>query len=472
MAKYSEYLDRRLHQLSTTVSASKKRPILFIGSGISQRYFGAPNWEDLIRQLFLRVKSPHPFEYYMQDNGQDLIKVADRLVTLYKKHYWSERIKDQSPDSLYLQNNEKDIFLKYEIKKIINEGFAKFDPLRNEYTDEISALRELTPQILITTNYDELLETLFPKYTVLSGTSDVMTEDANESFTILKIHGSVSRFQDLVIDKHDYQLFDESQLYMVSKLITYFVDYPVIFIGYSASDPDVIKILSSVKKIQQRMQQAPVLNNMWFVDWIKDEQHFDTSSEIKYIPLEGTETVGVNYIEMSSFTPLYRALFQNSVDVDALKTMEHTIYDIVKSASITKLQVDVANIQYMQHPMEFLRLLSKKNAFISLSQISDPDQLATVFVYTPTDVAHAVLGNHGNWQGLYRLIDELADKKGTNIRKSNNAYHVEMGNVSRYSEKAVNLLNDFKRGKKVEIEPFEQLVSMNPQSSPKRIDRE
>lgn len=453
MEKYSNYLNKRLKKVKDDISSSGRRPILFVGSGMSQRYFGAPNWVDLLKELFNVPNATKPFEYYMQEYNQDLIKVADRLVTLYRRYYWNGEVKKGSPSKLYNSKNKKDVFLKYQISKMLKNNYNNFSVEGSKYKEELNSLRKVTPQSIITTNYDTLLDDIFPKYNVLTGNDVFRSEKANSSFNIYKIHGSVNNYQDIVIDSDDYKRFNDTQLYLVSKMITYFIEYPIIFIGYSLNDADVQKILRSINKVRQEQGSSPILSNMWFVEWSPSIDNEDATPDIKYISLGGGESVGVNYLRLTDFTPLYKAIYQDTVDVDALKVMEHTVYDIVKSASITNLKVDVANIEYMDHPKEFLNILTKKNAFVKLAAMTDPEQLASIYVYTPTQIAKKVMGNSGNWQSLYRLIDDTEEQIGVNIRKTNNVYHVDLTGVSRFSEKAVGLLEKIRKGEKVILDP-------------------
>lgn len=445
--------EARLLKLKSQLAASKRRPILFVGSGISQRYVNMPNWNQLIQELFDRIKTPHPFEYYMQREKQDLIKVAEKLVNFYSNYYWKEKVKKQSPKELYASGNPKDVFLKYEISKIILEHFEQFDSGKSVYREELQALRGITPQLFITTNYDNFLENQFPKYTPIISSEGIIAGEQSDSFSILKIHGSVEQYKSIVIDKNDYDTFNENQLYIVSKLITYLVDYPVIFIGYSANDPDIRRVLSSVKKIQKKNSSSPVMQNMWFIDWAGKISETELQPDVKYLALDGTESIGVNYLKLTSFTELFEVLHQETVDVDALKTLQHTIYQIVKSSSITKLDIDVANIDYLKNPDEFLQLLTKKDVFLNLAQMADPDQLAATFVLTPTQLAKAVFGSEGNWQMVNRFIDEVATQIGLNIRKNNNPYHVNLSGTSRYSTAAVDLLKTLRDGKTVVLDP-------------------
>ena len=63
---------------------------------------------------------------------------------------------------------------------------------------------------------------------------------------IYKIHGSVQNPESIVINKADYQKFHDKGKYLAAKLMTIFMEYPIIFIGYSISDSDIQAILSDV----------------------------------------------------------------------------------------------------------------------------------------------------------------------------------------------------------------------------------
>ncbi len=44
----------------------------------------------------------------------------------------------------------------------------------------------------------------------------------------------------------DYRDFNERNTYLASKLITIFVEHPIIFIGYSLTDPNVSGMLKAI----------------------------------------------------------------------------------------------------------------------------------------------------------------------------------------------------------------------------------
>lgn len=86
---------------------------------------------------------------------------------------------------------------------------------------------------------------------------------------IYKIHGSVQNPESIVINKADYQKFYDKGKYLAAKLMTIFMEYPIIFIGYSISDSDIQAILSDVveclplDKIETLQKRFILLNIIW-----------------------------------------------------------------------------------------------------------------------------------------------------------------------------------------------------------------
>ena len=86
---------------------------------------------------------------------------------------------------------------------------------------------------------------------------------------IYKIHGSVQNPESIVINKADYQKFHDKGKYLAAKLMTIFMEYPIIFIGYSISDSDIQAILSDVveclplDKIETLQKDLFLLNIIW-----------------------------------------------------------------------------------------------------------------------------------------------------------------------------------------------------------------
>ncbi|MFN1842158.1 SIR2 family NAD-dependent protein deacylase [Clostridioides difficile] len=95
----------------------------------------------------------------------------------------------------------------------------------------------------ITTNYDCFLETIVDNYTTYIGQENLVFSSIQGIAEIYKIHGCVSSPNSIVINEADYIDFDSKSAYLAAKLMTIFVEFPIIFIGYSVTDVNIKKYL-------------------------------------------------------------------------------------------------------------------------------------------------------------------------------------------------------------------------------------
>ena len=450
--EYSTYMETSLEKLKNYIKESEKRPIIFVGAGLSRRYFDAPKWSELIERLF--EDNPNiekPVQYYLQEHKGNLLEVASVLVDYYRDYYWTDNMQKSNPKSLY-ENNDKSIFLKYHIATIINEHYNEFDIDTNFYKEEIALLKKLTPEAIITTNYDKFLDDIFSDYDVMVGQNSVYDRKSTNSFKILKIHGSVDDYEKIVINKDDYEKFTETQLYLTAKLLTYFIEHPVVFIGYSLSDDNVKIILQNIKKIMNETDL--LMENMWFIDYVVDSEKNTYFEDRKRYPISDTESVGMNYISVSSFKELYAALYQDSININSLKSIENTMYNLVKSSSITNLEVDVANVNFIEEPKNLLELMTRKDLFFNMSQITDANLASLNYPYTPTLLSKKVFEDENStWQEVYKLIYKIEKDNNIKLRETNSRYHIVIsGNIHRYSGEMLSLLKKEVNGEDYNIE--------------------
>ncbi|MDB1686153.1 SIR2 family protein [Enterococcus durans] len=450
--EYSTYMEISLEKLKNYIKESEKRPIIFVGAGLSRRYFDSPKWSELIERLF--EDNPNiekPVQYYLQEHKGNLLEVASVLVDYYRDYYWTDNMQKSSPKSLY-ENNDKSIFLKYHIATIINEHYNEFDIDTNFYKEEIALLKKLTPEAIITTNYDKFLDDIFSDYDVMVGQNSVYDRKSTNSFKILKIHGSVDDYEKIVINKDDYEKFTETQLYLTAKLLTYFIEHPVVFIGYSLSDDNVKIILQNIKKIMNETDL--LMENMWFIDYVVDSEKNTYFEDRKRYPISDTESVGMNYISVTSFKELYAALYQDSININSLKSIENTMYNLVKSSSITNLEVDVANVNFIEEPKNLLELMTRKDLFFNMSQITDANLASLNYPYTPTLLSKEVFEDENStWQEVYKLIYKIEKDNNIKLRETNSRYHIVIsGNIHRYSGEMLSLLKKEVNGEDYNIE--------------------
>ncbi|WP_254434319.1 SIR2 family protein [Halobacillus sp. Marseille-Q1614] len=454
ISNYEIYLDDTLSYLKRYIVDMKSRPILFVGSGFSRRYIGSPSWIGLLEQLI--NENPNislPIEYFIQEHEGDNAAIASELVEYYRNYAWENRENESLFPPELFTSRSKSIFLKHKISTILKDLTDKFDLDVNEWREEIKLIRRLNPQALITTNYDTLLEKLFPKYEAIVGQKVIREKKATDIGHILKIHGSVEDLSGIVIEKQDYKNFFEKQIYLIAKLFTYFMEHPVIFIGYGLNDDNIKSILYNVKQILDA-ETEPIIPNMWFIDWSENPiNNESTPPQEKSISVGNGESVRVNYIRLHTYEKLYETLYQDSVDIEKLKQIEETVYNVVKSDTITNLEVDIASLRHLTDRENFLNSFTTSTegghegvrSFVTFADITDPNQLASQFCLTATELCKRVYDNDRSyWSYAYELINKVDAQVGINLRESNNAYHVRLEGVSRYSLEMVSLLKKVK----------------------------
>lgn len=460
MSNYDSYLDSSLESLKQFINDMKSRPILFIGSGFSQRYINAPTWSGLLKQLI--DENPQidmPMQYFIQEHDGDYAKIASELVDYYRSYAWNHHSDEEQFPPFLFESSSKSIHLKYKIASILINLMERFDADSHGLKDEIELIKKLNPQAIITTNYDKLLETLFPKYEAIVGQHVIRQKKSTDIGHILKIHGSVDDCNSIVIEQQDYDYFFKKQIYLIAKLFTYFMEHPIIFIGYSLSDENIKSILYNVKQIIDA-ETEPLIDNMWFIDWSRDPINPDTIPPgEKSIPVGNGESVRVNYIKLHNYDKLYEALYQDSVDIEVLKQIEETVYNVVKSDTITNLEVDIASLRYLTDRESFLSSITTASAdgevaatrtLVTFADIQDPNQLAAQFTLSPTELCRRVYDDQlSYWSHAYDLIGDVIAQTGVNLRASNNIYHVYMNGVSRFSMNMVHLLKKVK-----DMEPY------------------
>ena len=123
--------------------------------------------------------------------------------------------------------------------------------LKETFRDEVKLFGHISKKSvagIITTNYDMFFEKYLSGYKVFIGQNELLFSQLQGVAEVYKIHGSVLNPQSIVINENDYKEFKEHKEYLAAKLLTIFMEYPIVFIGYSLSDSNIIDILSSIVK--------------------------------------------------------------------------------------------------------------------------------------------------------------------------------------------------------------------------------
>ncbi|MCY9255677.1 SIR2 family protein [Bacillus velezensis] len=472
MSNYDSYLNSSLDHLKQYIAKMNSRPILFVGSGFSQRYINSPTWKNLLIKLIDdNPEIKMPIEYFIQNYNGDYAKIGSELVGYYQDYAWKNYEDETNFPSFLFKSTSKSIHLKYKIARILIEHLEQFDPETHELKTEIELIQKLNPHAIVTTNYDNLLETLFPKFEAIVGQQVIHQKKSTNIGHILKIHGSVDDCNSIIIEQQDYDNFRKNHIYLIAKLFTYFMEHPIIFIGYSLSDENIKSILYNVKRIIDP-DTEPIIDNIWFVDWSREPiDQNETPFTEKSIPVGNGESVRLNYIKLHTYEKLYKALYQDSVDIGILKQIEETVYNVVKSDSITNLEVDIVSLRYLTDRELLLNSFTSSSTNVekdnkklfTFVDIQDPNQLAAQFTLTATELCKRVYdGERSHWHHAYELIYIVSKNTGVNLRGSNNMYHVNMNQVTRFSMNMVHLLKKVKNMEPYEINIDGKVIAFPP----------
>ncbi len=145
-------------------------PFLFVGSGFARRYVDLEDWKGLLARFCV---AGHPYEYYLAEADGDLPKVAGLLAKDFNKYWWTAP--EYADSRAANQDNIKGITTALRIE--ICNYLATLDQAKakaSNYADEIAVLAGLNVDGVITTNWDLLLEQIFPDYRVYIGQKELL----------------------------------------------------------------------------------------------------------------------------------------------------------------------------------------------------------------------------------------------------------------------------------------------------------
>ena len=244
---YDDYIEDVTEDIKNCLEEMMCLPILFVGSGVSRRYLGAPDWEELLKEMAKKCpRIDKEFVYYKQNaqknsNKNVLIEIGTIFAELYHDWAWNEG-RNEFPEVLFTEDKPSEIYLKYKIAEYLNSLLSRsFESGNNlEIIEEIEYLKNVRPHAIITTNYDLFLERTFEGYEPI-----IEQQILKTSFTrygeILKIHGCVSNPESMVLTTEDYKNFNRKKKYLSAKLLTYFAEYPNFYLLVTVQKTQIIK---------------------------------------------------------------------------------------------------------------------------------------------------------------------------------------------------------------------------------------
>ncbi|WP_082698583.1 SIR2 family protein [Mycobacterium sp. GA-2829] len=293
-------MDDDLTALRELLTKSRAMPVMFVGSGLSRRYIGSPDWDGLLEH-FADLAGKN-FAYYRGRAGGDRPKAASMIAEDFYDIWWNSDDYAQSrTDSAHLVSDTADP-LKIEICKHIG-SLGVLD--RPEVDTELDELSKIHCHAIITTNWDEILDDAFPEMEVYVGQNDVLFSSTQTVGEIYKIHGSITDPRSLVFTEADYERYWDANPYLIAKILTLFVENPIIFIGYSLGDPHIQRLLGNLVTCLSE-GQLDRLNERFIFVGRPDERRREGLSRSS-ITVQ-SHTFGVNELGLHDYGDLYRIL--------------------------------------------------------------------------------------------------------------------------------------------------------------------
>ncbi len=420
MASPDSYRTLISADIAACISKMGCQPILFIGSGLSRRYFSGPSWEELL--AFLAKQCPlidKDYAYYKQTLVSPLA-IGREFARLYQEWAWGKG-RSQFPADMFQSNVQPDAYIKLKIAEHL-AGITPKEILAIDaaFKDEIAALLSIRPHAIITTNYDQLLEVLFPEYQPIIG-QKVISGSTVLYGELFKIHGCVSDPNSLVFTQQDYDQFIKKKKYLSAKLVTYFSEHPLLFVGYSATNSNIRAILSDIDEILLSETDG-VIPNVYILEWNKAAGAKAPAQE-RLIEIEGAKSVRVKAIEADDFKWVFDAFScgqpLNSISPKVLRTLLHRSYDLVRH-DIPRQRVD-ADFQMLEHAVQSGADFAK---LFGITTVSDPSASNANYPHTITMLAEHLFGPDTNWNQVNVMISKLKKEHGVDIKTSDNRYHI------------------------------------------------
>ena len=419
------------------------QPIIFVGSGLARRWIDTPTWLELLGWTVANCPEiQKPIQYFTQQES-DLPSVATRIAESYQSWAWGEG-KESFPEILFEANVPSDIYLKYAIARHIKSFGVE---ISEEFFAEAEAFKNIRPHAIITTNYDKLAEGLFPEYQPVLGAGLISAPFANIG-EIYKIHGSVEKPSSIILTHTDYEGFSAKRKYLTAKLLTFFAEHPILFVGYSVEDSSIKKILADLDEAVELKEG--IIPNIFFLTRAKSEN----PSNEKVLQVSPSKGVRVNSIETNDFEWVFKAFAHNApisnVNPQVLRSLLARSYQLVRS-DIPKQKFEV-DFELISGKVETKEEFAK---VFGIGTLQPATNFSAQYPYNLTAVAKEL--GYETWHNADRLLKTLLDATGINIKEFDNKYHCQIriskkSKTHMYSAECVDLLRRVEQGEDYKLE--------------------
>lgn len=294
-------------------------PIIFIGSGITQRYFkNAPTWDSLLRQIWDEVKIDQSYfsrynqlsEKY-QNSFQTYTHLADELEQKYDQAFFDEKIKIDGLTPEEAHYNDVSPF-----RKRIASIFSNLEP-RDGVDTEVTLLFDMLKKarLVVTTNYDPFIEKNLKNINIKVGNKGLF-EPSDSLNELYKIHGSVEDANSIIITSKDYEKLQRTSAIVNAKILSQLTISPIIFLGYSLTDQNIQTLLKDLAS-NMPFSIEKAAKRIGVVDYQKGNKNIEeTMADTPY---------GVHYTKLSTdnFEQIYKGVSKINQGISPLEISKY-----------------------------------------------------------------------------------------------------------------------------------------------------
>lgn len=341
------------------------KPVIFVGSGISKRYKNLPDWQTLLTNI-----SQHIFpedKYYMNrklseyENGDKKIYeyIANDLRDAYNKKFFNQEIDIEYQKDYDKLSSKTDPF-KFYIAKLINEN--SYNKCYEVEKEKFQSMKNSISNI-ITTNYDTILEENFDNFKIKIREEEMLNSRLYNVQELYKIHGCITKPDTIVFTKKDYEELESKQKYLIAKLLTTFIEYPVVFMGYSITDSDINSILKDVKSCLSNENLELLADKMFFINYV--------SSGKERIHSRIIQDILMTQVDINDFTIIYDALSEvkTKYEVGFLRRISESIAKLMYSEEKNEDRIRVTQIDKANDD-DLAILIGSKNSILEIGYCS------------------------------------------------------------------------------------------------------
>lgn len=315
----------------------KTHPVLFVGTGISMRYFrNSSTWEDLLKGIVVDYSGNEEHYYDIKarcqttgGRGYDYPKLGGLVEAEFNDISSKDRNGKYKEinDAFYQLMRKGEQISRFKI--LISKIFSKLE-YKDGVEEELAELKKARKNVgsVITTNYDDLIEKVF-EFNPLIG-NDILL--SNPYGSVYKIHGCIKHPGHIIITDKDYETFESRYELIRAQLLSLFIHNPIIFLGYNMGDDNIKKILKTIFAyvVPNTDLAEQIKKNFLLVEYSLGSDNIVVQEhDIDIGGISGT--IRINKLVTDNFTALYQAIAGlnlpiSAMDVRKVQTIVKEIY--------------------------------------------------------------------------------------------------------------------------------------------------